>query len=143
MFGMRVPIRMLSAERYARRRSGGTRCPQAPRHSQCHATKPRTSTASPASWLYDELAFYDAVCQNGSAILELGDDTVKAIAQALIRAVRESARIDWNLKESVPAGLRAKVKRLFARYDYTPDKEERAIELVLEQSQLFAEAEAA
>jgi type I restriction enzyme R subunit len=87
-----------------------------------------------------ELAFYDAVCQNDAAILELGDDTLKAIAQALVKAVRESATIDWNLKESVRAGLRAKVKRLLARYDYPPDKEERAIELVLEQAELFAEA---
>ncbi len=91
----------------------------------------------------DELAFYDAVRQNDAAVLELGDDTLKAIAQALVTAVRESATIDWNLKESVQAGLRAKVKRLLARYDYPPDKEERAIELVLEQAQLFADAEAA
>lgn len=91
----------------------------------------------------DELAFYDAVCQNDAAVLELGDDTLKAIAQALVKAVRESATIDWNLKESVQAGLRAKVKRLLARYDYPPDKEERAIELVLEQAQLFADVEAA
>lgn len=91
----------------------------------------------------DELAFYDAVCQNDAAVLELGDDTLKAIAHALVKAVRESATIDWNLKESVQAGLRAKVKRLLARYDYPPDKEERAIELVLEQAQLFADAEAA
>ena len=91
----------------------------------------------------DELAFYDAVCQNDAAVLELGDDTLKAIAQALVQAVRESATIDWNLKESVQAGLRAKVKRLLARYDYPPDKEERAIELVLEQAQLLADGEAA
>lgn len=85
----------------------------------------------------------DAVCQNDAAVLELGDDTLKAIAQAPVKAVRESATIDWNLKESVQAGLRAKVKRLLARYDYPPDKEERAIELVLEQAQLFADTEAA
>ena len=91
----------------------------------------------------DELAFYDAVCQNDSAVLEMGDETLKAIAQALVKAARESATIDWNLKESVQAGLRAKVKRLLARYDYPPDKEARAIELVLEQAQLFADAEAA
>jgi type I restriction enzyme R subunit len=91
----------------------------------------------------DELAFYDAVCQNDAAVLDLGDATLKAIAHALVTAVRESATIDWNLKESVQAGLRAKVKRLLARYDYPPDKEERAIELVLEQAQLFADAEAA
>ncbi len=91
----------------------------------------------------DELAFYEAVCQNAAAVLELGGDTLKAIAQALVKAVRESATIDWNLKESVQAGLRAKVTRLLARYDYPPDKEERAIELVIEQAQLFADGEAA
>ncbi|MGH9156129.1 MAG: type I restriction enzyme endonuclease domain-containing protein [Acidimicrobiales bacterium] len=91
----------------------------------------------------DELAFYDAVCQNDSAVLGLGDDVLRAIAQALVKAVRESATIDWNVKESVQAGLRAKVKRLLTRYNYPPDKEERAIELVLEQAQLFAESEAA
>jgi type I restriction enzyme R subunit len=91
----------------------------------------------------DELAFYDAVCQNDAAVFELGDETLKAIAHALVKAVRESATIDWNLKESVQAGLRAKIKRLLARYDYPPDKEERAIELVLEQAQLFATTEVA
>jgi type I restriction enzyme R subunit len=90
-----------------------------------------------------ELAFYDAVYQNDSAVLELGDETLKAIAKALVTAVRESTTIDWTLKESVQAGLRAKVRRLLARYDYPPDKEERAIELVLEQAQLLADAEAA
>ncbi len=73
----------------------------------------------------------------------LNDDTLKAIAQALVKAVRESATSDGNLKESVQTGLRAKLKRLLARYDYPPDKEERAIELVLEEVQLFADGEAA
>lgn len=87
----------------------------------------------------DELAFYDAVCQNEPAVLELGDDVLKLIAQELVKAVRESTSIDWNLKESVRAGLRAKVRRLLTRYDYPPDKEERAIQLVLEQAELLAE----
>lgn len=85
-----------------------------------------------------ELAFYDAVCQNEPAILELGDDVLKAIAQELVKAVRESTSIDWNLKESVRASLRAKVRRLLNRYGYPPDKEERAIQLVLEQAELLA-----
>jgi len=87
----------------------------------------------------DELAFYDAVCQNEPAVLEMGDDVLKLIAQELVKAVRESTSIDWNLKESVRAGLRAKVRRLLARYDYPPDKEERAIQLVLEQAELLAD----
>jgi type I restriction enzyme R subunit len=86
-----------------------------------------------------EVAFYDAVVQNDSAILELGDDVLKEIAQALVKTVRESTSIDWNLKESVRAAMRSKVRRLLARYDYPPDKEDRAVELVLEQAELFAQ----
>lgn len=86
----------------------------------------------------DEVAFYDAVCQNDAAVMELGDDILKKIARELVRAVRDSTTIDWNLKESVRASMRARIKRLLARYDYPPDKEERAIELVLQQAELWA-----
>jgi len=86
----------------------------------------------------DEIAFYDAVVQNDAAVLQMGDDTLKKIARELVKAVRDSAAIDWNLKESVRAEMRAKIKRLLARYDYPPDKEEKAIDLVLEQAELFA-----
>jgi type I restriction enzyme R subunit len=86
----------------------------------------------------DEVAFYDAVAQNDSAVLELGDETLKAIAQDLVKSVRQSATIDWNLKESVLATMRSKVRRILARYDYPPDAEAKAIELVLEQAELFA-----
>lgn len=89
----------------------------------------------------DEVAFYDAVAQNDSAVLELGDDTLKAIARDLVRTVRESATIDWNLKDSVRAAMRSKVRRLLAKYDYPPDAEEKAVELVLEQAELFAKEE--
>lgn len=87
----------------------------------------------------DEVAFYDAVAQNDSAVLELGDETLKAIAQDLVKSVRQSATIDWNLKESVLATMRSKVRRILARYDYPPDAEAKAIELVLEQAELFAD----
>jgi len=86
----------------------------------------------------DEVAFYDAVAQSESAVEELGDDTLKAIARELVNAVRESATIDWNLKDSVRAAMRSKVRRLLAKYDYPPDAEEKAVELVLEQAELFA-----
>ena len=86
-----------------------------------------------------EVAFYDAVAQNDSAILGLGDHVLQQIAKDLVKTVRESASIDWNLKESVRAGMRAKVRRLLAKYDYPPDKEARAVELILEQAELFAQ----
>lgn len=90
----------------------------------------------------DEVAFYDAIVQNDSAVLELGDETLKKIAQSLVQTVRESATIDWNLKDSVRAAMRSKVRRLLAKYDYPPDAEEKAVELVLEQAELFARGEA-
>ena len=86
----------------------------------------------------DEVAFYDAVFQNDTAVLKLGDETLKKIARELVVAVRESATIDWNLKDSVRAAMRSKVRRLLAKYDYPPDAEEVAVELVIEQAELLA-----
>lgn len=80
--------------------------------------------------------------QNDAAVLELGDEVLEEIAQKLVKAVRESATIDWNLKDSLRATMRSKVCRLLARYDCPPDAEARAIELVLEQAELFAKREA-
>lgn len=85
-----------------------------------------------------EAAFYDAIVQNDTAVLEMGDDKLKHIAVDLVYSVRASVTIDWNLKESVKAGMRTKVRRLLARHGYPPDLEDRAVELVLEQAELFA-----
>ncbi|MDR0285067.1 MAG: type I restriction endonuclease subunit R, partial [Propionibacteriaceae bacterium] len=88
-----------------------------------------------------EAALYDAIVQNDAAVLELGDDTLKRIAVDLVYAVRSSVAIDWNLKESVRATMRTKIKRLLAKYKYPPDKEAKAVELVLEQAELLASDE--
>ncbi len=85
-----------------------------------------------------EAAFYDAIVQNDSAILQMGDDILKKIAVDLVVAVQQSATIDWSLKESVRATMRSKVRRLLAKYDYPPDHEEKAVELVLQQAELLA-----
>jgi len=85
-----------------------------------------------------EAAFYDAIVQNHSAVLELGDATLKKIASELVLSIRQSATIDWNLKDSVRATMRTRVRRLLARYNYPPDLEDKAVELVLEQAGLFA-----
>ncbi|MCA4132621.1 type I restriction endonuclease subunit R [Arthrobacter sp. M4] len=85
-----------------------------------------------------EAAFYDAIVQNDVAVLQMGDDTLKKIAVDLVYAVQQSATIDWSLKHSVRAAMRSKIRRLLAKYDYPPDHEEKAIELVLQQAELFA-----
>jgi type I restriction enzyme R subunit len=87
-----------------------------------------------------EAAFYDAIVQNESSVLELGDDKLKKISVDLVWSVRNSVTIDWNYKESIKAGLRSKVRRLLVMNGYPPDLEERAVELVLEQAELFAGA---
>ncbi|UAL31703.1 type I restriction endonuclease subunit R [Nocardioides rotundus] len=85
-----------------------------------------------------EAAFYDAIVQNDAAVLQMGDDTLKKMAAELVTSIRQSATLDWNLKDSVRAAMRTKVRRLLAKYDYPPDLEEKAIELVLEQAELYA-----
>jgi type I restriction enzyme R subunit len=86
----------------------------------------------------DELAFYDAVCQNDSAVMELGDDTLKQIAQELVTTVRQNTTVDWDRKEQVRALLRSKIKRLLVKYRYPPDKQESAIHLVMDQAERLA-----
>jgi len=86
----------------------------------------------------DELAFYDAICTNDSAVMELGDETLKKIAHELVDIVRRDAKTDWSVKEQVRAKLRATIKRLLLRYGYPPDKEETATQLVLEQAEVIA-----
>ncbi len=86
----------------------------------------------------DELAFYDAVCQNDSAVLQLGDDTLKAIAHELVGIVRQNVTIDWDRKEQVRASLRRHIRRLLTKYGYPPDKQEAAVLLVMQQAERLA-----
>ena len=86
----------------------------------------------------DELAFYDALETNDSAVKVLGDETLRVIAQELVRTVRQNVTIDWTLPENVRAQLRVLVKRILRRYGYPPDKQEKATETVLEQAALLS-----
>jgi type I restriction enzyme, R subunit len=87
----------------------------------------------------EEIAFYDALEVNDSAVRVLGDTTLKTIARELVEAVRNSAKIDWTLRENVRAQIRVMVKRILRRYGYPPDKQAKATELVLEQAQVLCE----
>ncbi len=81
-----------------------------------------------------ELAFYDALANNESAVRELGDEMLKKIAQELTDKLRRSASVDWQKRESVRAKLRNLVRITLRRYKYPPDKTPEAIELVLKQA---------
>jgi type I restriction enzyme R subunit len=91
----------------------------------------------------DELAFYDALETNDSAVKVLGDDTLRAIARELVETVRRNVTIDWTLRENVRAQLRVLVKRILRKYGYPPDKQEKATQTVLEQAALLSEEWAA
>lgn len=86
----------------------------------------------------DELAFYDALGVNDSAVKVLGDETLREIAIKLTQMVRKNVTIDWTLRESVQAKLRVMVRRILRKYNYPPDKEKRATQLVLEQAHVIA-----
>jgi type I restriction enzyme R subunit len=85
----------------------------------------------------DELAFYDALGVNDSAVKVLGDETLKMIAQELVKTIRNSVTIDWTERETVRAQIRVAVKRILRRYGYPPDKQERATQTVLKQAELL------
>jgi type I restriction enzyme R subunit len=81
----------------------------------------------------DQLAFYDAVATNESAVLEQGDDVLAQIARELVAIMRRDVRTDWTVREDVRAKLRSSIKRLLVKYKYPPDKQSGAIKLVMEQ----------
>jgi type I restriction enzyme R subunit len=85
----------------------------------------------------EELAFYDALETNDSAVKVLGDETLRMIAQEVTKAVRNNVTIDWTLRENVRAQLRVIIKRILRKYGYPPDKQEKATQTVLEQVELL------
>jgi type I restriction enzyme R subunit len=85
----------------------------------------------------DEVAFYDALETNDSAVKALGDQNLRFIAQELVRTIRENVTIDWTEKQSVRARLRVMVKRVLRKYGYPPDKQEKATQTVLQQAELL------
>ncbi len=87
----------------------------------------------------DELALYDALATNDSAVQVLGDEQLRMIARELVETVRKNVTIDWTLRETVRANLRRMVRRTLNRHGYPPDQQEQAIQAVIEQAELFSE----
>ncbi|WP_323753268.1 type I restriction endonuclease subunit R [Marinobacter sp.] len=86
----------------------------------------------------DEVAFYDALASNESAVRELGDEILKKIAVEITDKLRKSTTVDWQVRESVRAKLRILVRRTLQRYKYPPDKAPAAIELIMEQAEVLS-----
>jgi len=87
----------------------------------------------------DEVAFYDALETNDSAVRVLGDETLRTIAREVVATVRSNVTIDWTVRENVRAHLRVLVKRVLRKYGYPPDKQEKATQTVLEQAEVLSE----
>jgi type I restriction enzyme R subunit len=85
----------------------------------------------------EEVAFYDALETNDSAVKVLGDVTLRTIARELVETVRNNVTIDWTVKESIRAKLRIMVKRILRKHGYPPDKQEKATQTVLEQAEVL------
>ena len=91
----------------------------------------------------DELAFYDALETNDSAVQVLGDETLRDIARELVGTVQRNVTIDWTMRENVRANLRRLVRRILRKHGYPPDKQEKATLTVLEQAEVLSEGWAA
>ena len=86
----------------------------------------------------DELAFYDAVSTNDSAVELQGEDVLAKIARDLVGIMRQDVKTDWTVRDDVRAKLRSSIKRLLVKYKYLPDKQPEAIRLVIEQMEAMA-----
>jgi type I restriction enzyme R subunit len=87
---------------------------------------------------YRELAFYDALEVNDSAVKILGDDILRTISRELLQTVRNNATVDWTIKESVQAMLRRNIRRILREHGYPPDLQEKAVQTVIDQAKLLA-----
>lgn len=87
----------------------------------------------------DEVAFYDALANDESAVREMSDDTLKSLARELTEKLRNSTTVDWQVRESVRAKLRILVRRLLQKYKYPPEKSDEAVKLVLKQAEALSE----
>jgi type I restriction enzyme R subunit len=86
----------------------------------------------------DELAFYDALADNESAVDVMGNDQLKIIANELLQGLRASITIDWAHRDSARARLRVLVKRILRKYGYPPDLQDGAVQVVLQQAEALS-----
>lgn len=88
---------------------------------------------------FDELAFYDALAENESALIEMGDETLKKIAIELTCKLRSSISVDWQKRESVRAKMRNIIRIILKRFKYPPDKAEKALDMVMKQAEVLSD----
>ena len=87
---------------------------------------------------HDEIAFYDALAENESAVQVMGDDRLCVIAHELLTSLKSSVSIDWAQREPAHARIRVLVKRILRKYGYPPDLQEAAVRTVLQQAEVLS-----
>lgn len=88
----------------------------------------------------EEMAFYDAITKPEAVKDFYTNDQLVAISRELTTAMQKSATIDWQKKASARAGMRRAIKRLLRKYKYPPEGVEDAMETVMAQCELWADA---
>ena len=88
---------------------------------------------------FDELAFYDALAENESALIEMGDETLKKIAMELTSKLRSSISVDWQKRESVRAKMRNIIRIILKRFKYPPDRAAEAMDMVMKQAEVLSD----
>ena len=91
----------------------------------------------------DEIAFYDALAENESAVEVMGDKNLRVIAQELLSSLKSNVSVDWAHRDTARARMRVLVKRILRKYGYPPDLEDAAVQTVLQQAELLSESWAA
>lgn len=85
----------------------------------------------------EEVAFYDALADNESAVEAMGNERLRVIANELVEQLQNNATVDWHKRESARARMRVLVKRILKRYGYPPDLADEAVQTVLAQAELL------
>ena len=87
----------------------------------------------------DEIAFYDALAENESAVEVMGDDQLRIIAHELLASLKSNVTVDWAHRDSARAKMRVLVKRILRKYGYPPDLQDAAVQTVLQQAEVLSE----
>ncbi|WP_316171513.1 MULTISPECIES: type I restriction endonuclease subunit R [unclassified Bradyrhizobium] len=103
-----------------------------------HEIRAESARAAELGLSKEEVAFYEALAENGSARELMAHETLRTLAQLLVQTIRNSATIDWTHKEGVRAKMRIEVRKLLARYGYPPDLQKAAVDLVVRQAETIA-----
>jgi type I restriction enzyme R subunit len=86
----------------------------------------------------DEVAFYDALAENESAVEVMGNDSLKVIAHELLLSLKGNASVDWAHRESARARMRVLVRRILRKHGYPPDLQDAAVQTVLRQAEALS-----